>query len=121
MLHDQQDHQASEHNLSLIQERLSYSTLHKYITNWLMNCSRCQVDTCPYVGSNPRQDAIVIDIPMELLCVSFKKMVPSKDGKEKVIIMMDTFSKFSAAVVMPNNRPKQLPRWMGGLILMEYY
>ena len=41
---------------------------------------------------------------MDLLCIDFMKVDLSKDGKENVLVMTDAFSKFSVAVVMPNQQ-----------------
>ena len=35
---------------------------------------------------------------------------PSKDGKENVLVMTDAFSKFSVAVVMPNQKAKTVAK-----------
>ena len=42
--------------------------------------------------------------PLDLLCVDFTKMDPSRDGKEDVLVLTDTFSKFSQAFVTPNQK-----------------
>ena len=52
------------------------------------------------------RESIVVNNPMDLLCIDFMKVDPSKDGKENVLAMADEFSKFSVAVVMPNQQAK---------------
>ena len=47
---------------------------------------------------------------MDLLCIDFMKVDPSKDGKENVLVMTDAFSKFSVAVVMPNQQAKTVAK-----------
>ena len=42
--------------------------------------------------------------PLDLLCLDFTKIDPSKTGKENVLVMTDAFSKFSVAVVTPNQK-----------------
>ena len=41
---------------------------------------------------------------------NFMKVDPSKDGKENVLVMMDAFSKFSVALVMPNQWAKTVAK-----------
>ena len=41
---------------------------------------------------------------MDILCIDFMKVDPSKDGKENVLVMTDAFYKFSVAVVTPNQQ-----------------
>ena len=43
-------------------------------------------------------------ITLDLLCLDFTKVDPSKTGKENVLVMTDAFSKFSVAVVTPNQK-----------------
>ena len=47
---------------------------------------------------------------MDLLCIDFMKVDPSKDGKENVLVMTDAFSKFSVAVVMTNQQAKTVAK-----------
>ena len=39
-----------------------------------------------------------------LLCINFLKVDPSKDGKENVLLLTDTFTKFSQAFVITNQK-----------------
>ena len=41
---------------------------------------------------------------MDLLCIDFTKVDPSKDGRENVLVLTDAFSKFSQAIVTPNQK-----------------
>ena len=47
---------------------------------------------------------------MDLLCVHFMKVDPSKDVKENVLVMTDAFSKFNVAVVMPSQQVKTVAK-----------
>ena len=41
---------------------------------------------------------------------TFHEGDPSKDGKENVLVMTNAFSKFSLAVVMPNQQAKTVAK-----------
>ena len=47
---------------------------------------------------------------MDLLCIDFMKVDMNKDGKENVLVMTNAFSKFSVAVVMPNQQAKTVAK-----------
>ena len=47
---------------------------------------------------------------MDLLCIDFMKVDPSKRWKENVLVMTNAFSKFSVAVVMPNQQAKAVAK-----------
>ena len=51
---------------------------------------------------------------MDLLCIDFMNVDLSKDGKENVLVMTGTFSKFSVAVGMPNQQAKNSSQNPGG-------
>ena len=41
---------------------------------------------------------------MDLVCIDFTKVDPSKDGKENILVLTDAFTKFSQAFVTPNQK-----------------
>ena len=41
---------------------------------------------------------------MDLMCIDFTKVDPSKDGKENILVLTDAFTKFSQAFVTPNQK-----------------
>ena len=70
-------------------------------------CKWCQTAKGPYVDPDPSLGSIIATNPMDLLCIDFMKVDPSKHEKENVLVMMDAFSKFSVAVVMSNQQKNQ--------------
>ena len=47
---------------------------------------------------------------MDLVCLDFTKIDPSKTGKENVLVITDAFTKFSLAVCTPNQRAKTVAK-----------
>ena len=41
---------------------------------------------------------------MDLLCIDFTKVDPSKSGKENILVLTDAFTKFSQVLVTPNQK-----------------
>ena len=110
LLHNQQGHQAVERMLQLVCEKFYWSTLLQDITNWVKNCKWCQTAKGLYVDLDPVQGSIIANNPMDLLCIDFMKVDPSKDGKENVLVMTNAFSNFSVTVVMPNQQVKTVAK-----------
>ena len=106
LLHNQQCHQAVEHMLQLVCERFYRSTLLQDVTRWVKNCKWCQTAKDLYVDPDPAQGSVVANNPMDLLCIDFIKVDPSKDRKENVLVMTKAFLKFIVAVVTPNQQVK---------------
>ena len=57
---------------------------------------------------------------MDLLCIDFMKVDPSKDGKENVLVMTNAFSQFSVAVVMLNQQAKTAAKAVVGKWFYTY-
>ena len=70
----------------------------------MKGCKHCQTAKDPYVDPEPLQGSIIANNPMDLLYIDFMNVDPSKDGKENVLVMTNAFSKFSVAVVTPNQQ-----------------
>ena len=41
---------------------------------------------------------------MDLLCIDFTKVDPSKSGKENILVLTDAFTKFNQAFITPNQK-----------------
>ena len=81
---------------------------------------QCQTAKGLYTDPNPSQGSIVANNPMDLLCIDFMKVDPSKDGKENVLVMTNAFSKFSVAVVMPNQEAKTVAKVLVDKLFYTY-
>ena len=71
----------------------------KMLNIWVKKCERCCTGEGSYNEPNTKQGPIIVNNPMDLLCIGFTTMDPSKNSEENIIIMMDAFSKFSVTVV----------------------
>ena len=74
------------------------------VSNWVSQCSCCQVAKGNYTSPRPKIGHLESNNPIDLLCLDFTKIDPLRTGKENVLIMTDAFSKFSVAVVTLNQR-----------------
>ena len=57
-----------------------------------------------YTKPNTIPGVIIANNPMDLVCIDFTKVDPSKDGKENILVLTDAFTKFSQAFVTPNQK-----------------
>ena len=103
LLHDGQGHQGIE-NHTLCREHFCWSTMYKDVTECVKDCPWCQVAKGPYVGPKTQPGFIIANGSLDLLCVDFTTMDPSRNGKENALILTDAFSKFSKAFVPPNQK-----------------
>ena len=103
-LHDDMGHQGIERTLALLRERFYWPTMSQDASDYVTNCECCCVSKGDYTGPHTQQGSLVANNPMDLLCMDFTKVDPSKDGKENVLVLTDAFSKFSQAIVTPNQK-----------------
>ena len=57
-----------------------------------------------YTEPNTILGVIIPNNPMDLVCIDFTKVDPSKDSKENILLLTDTFTKCSQAFVTPNQK-----------------
>ena len=74
------------------------------ITNYVKSCPDCQTEKGDYVDPKTKLGTITAHNPVDLLCIDFTKVDPSKDGKENILVLTDAFTKFSQVFVTPNQK-----------------
>ena len=48
-----------------------------------------------YTKPNTILGVIIVQYPMDLMCIDFTKVDPLKDGKENILVLTGAFTKFS--------------------------
>ena len=96
--------------MALVRERFFCSMMCQDVNNWVKSCKRCKQAKGSYNDPNIKQGSLIANCPLEMICLDFTMMEHSKDGKEKVLAMMDAFSNFTVAVVTPNQQAKTVAK-----------
>ena len=78
--------------------------------NWVTNCRHCQIAWGDYNQPKPKVGHLEVHNPLDLVCLDFTKIDPSKTGKENVLVITDAFTKFSLAVCTPYQTAKTVAR-----------
>ena len=104
MLHDDYGHQGLDQTLALVRERFYWSTMNHDATEYVTNCHWCHVAKGHYTGLHTQQGLLVANNPLDLLCIDFLKVDPSRDGKENILVLTDAFTKFSQAFITNNQK-----------------
>ena len=72
------------------------------IINYVKNCPCCQNAKGDYVDPKTKPGTIIVHNPMDLLCIDFTEVDPSKGGKENILVLTDAFTKLRQVFVTPN-------------------
>ena len=126
LLHDGQGHQGIERNIALCWEQFYWNTMFQDVTKYVKECPRCQTVKGDYTEPNTIPGVIIANNPMDLVCIDFTKVDPLKDGKENILVLTDTFTKFSQAFVTPNQKAitvaKMLvDKWFYNMVFLHIY
>ena len=73
-------------------------------------CCHCQIDRGDYNQPKPKIGHLEANNPLDLVCLDFTKIDPSKLGKENVLIITDVFTKSSVAMYTPNQTAKMVAK-----------
>ena len=79
-------------------------------SNWVKNYQCLKTAKGPDADHEPLQALIVVNNPMDLLCLDFMKVDPSKNKKHNISAMTNAFSKYSVAVITPNQKAKMVAK-----------
>ena len=82
-------------------------------TEYVTNCHRCHVAKGHYTGPHTQQGLLVANNPLDLLCIDFLKVDPSRDGKENILVLTDAFTKFSQAFITNNQKALTIAKVSG--------
>ena len=104
MLHDDYGCQGLDWTLALVRERFYLGTMNQDVTEYVTNCHWSLVAKGHYRGPKTQQELLVANNPLDLLCIDFLKADPSRDGKENILVLTDSFTKFSQAFVTNNQK-----------------
>ena len=104
LLHDGQGHQGIERTIALCWEQFYWNTMFQDVTKYVKECPQCQIMKGDYTEPNTIPGVIIANNPMDLMCIDFTKVDPSKDGKENILVLTDAFTKFSQTFVTPNQK-----------------
>ena len=80
----------------------------------------CMVTKWPYADPDMQWGSLVVHNLMDMLCINFTKLNPSKDSKEDVLVLTDAFSKFSQAFVSPNQKPITVTKFLMDKLFYAY-
>ena len=77
-LHNDLGHQGIDRTLDLLMERVYWPTMTQDVSSWVEQCRRCQVAKADYNIPKPKFGHLIAHNPLDLVCLDFTKIDPSK-------------------------------------------
>ena len=104
-LHNNFGHPGRDRLISLVKDRFYWHGMNNDIDSWIKNCHRCLRRKVP---TNQRAPLIPIrtTYPLELVCMDFLTLEPSKGGYQHILIITDHFTRFAQAIPTRNQTAK---------------
>ena len=96
-LHDQMGHQGAEKTLLLIQARSFWPLMSKDVERYCQQCERCLLAKSGK-KIHPSMGNLLAKKPLEVLAIDFTLLEPASNGMENVLIITDTFTKYTMAI-----------------------
>ena len=82
----------------------------KDFQDWVSKYHHCQVARGDYTQPKPKIGHLEVHNPLDLVCLGFTIIDPSKSGKENVLVITNAFTKFSLMVCTPNQTAKTVAK-----------
>ena len=101
MLHDRSGHQGVDRLCKLFQRRFYYSGYFKFIGDYVQGCPVCLCKK-GHNSANSQMGRVHASRPFEVLSMDFLKLDQSKHGYQKVLVVMDVFTKYAFAFPTKN-------------------
>ena len=104
-LHRNVGHPGRDRTLALLRERFFWPGMNADVISWIEACERCQRRKTA-TGTRAPLVNIVTTHPLELVCMDFLTLEPSKGGIGNILVITDHFTKYSIAIPTKNQTAK---------------
>ena len=117
--HNDLGHQGKERPLSLLKRRFYWPGMDKDVQNMIHQCGRCiRRKTAP--TKKAKLVNITTSSPMELVCIDFLLLEPSKGGHESILVITDHVTRYAQAIPMRNQKATTTARALFDNFFIHY-
>lgn len=104
-LHNDMGHPGRDKTSSLVRERFYWPKMYTDVSKWVEECDRCTKFKTP---NNQRAELVSVTTtqPLEMVCMDFLTLEPSKGNIQNVLVLTDHFTKYAVAVPTRNQTAK---------------
>ena len=100
--HDDVGHVGWDRTLSLLRERFFWPGMAKMVTDYVAQCGRCLRRKGSTKERAPLVPIVTTQPPLEMVCIDFLSLEPSKGGVENILVVTDHFFRYAEAYLTKN-------------------
>ena len=118
-LHDDLWHQGRVHTTSLIKQRFFWPGMDSYIKSKVKSCDRF-IRSKTNIGQRVGLIPIESSAPMEIVCIDYLSLEPSKGGIENILFITDHFTRYALIIPTRNQTARTAPRVLFDNFIVHY-
>ena len=98
MAHTDMGHQGRDRTIALCRTRFFWPKMGQDIQDFVTKCDRCSRAKAPNLPGKAPLTPIVSTEPLEVVCMDYLSLEPSKGGFSNLLVITDHFTKFAMAI-----------------------
>jgi hypothetical protein len=104
-VHNEVGHLGTDHSLQLLRDRYFWPNMSSSVQHHISRCNPCILRKVPPNTRAPLV-SVVTSQPLELLCMDFLSLEPSKGAIENILVITDHFTKYAITIPCKNQSAK---------------
>ena len=116
VVHDDNGHQGIDRTVARISLKFTWVGRYRYIKEYIDKCEICQVSKGEGRNTRIERGYLGVTRPLELVFIIFVNIDKLSDGRERILVMTDSYTKFTRAIPTRN----QLAITVAKILLNEW-
>ncbi|XP_070547372.1 protein NYNRIN-like [Ptychodera flava] len=112
-LHNNNGHLGFDRTLDLVRARFYWPRMQSYVRSWCETCKQCVLRKSPPTATRVPLVSIRTTKPLELVCIDYLTLEPSKGGVDNILVVTDHFTRYAQAYPTKDQKATTVARFCG--------